>query len=110
MAEEHKSGPLKQHNKRHKSGRHKSKGEIDVASRGMLSEGGGLRDVQVRNRKGGREGGRQETAWGTFQSGPPQSGETTEGQEEGECSAGKASDRIRRLSSTPGGECVCVFV
>ena len=35
----HKSGPLKQRNKSHKNGRHKSKGEISAAYKGAKTSG-----------------------------------------------------------------------
>ena len=38
--EKHKSGPLKQSNKTHKHGRHKSKGEISASHKGEASERG----------------------------------------------------------------------
>ncbi len=36
MSAVHKTGPLKQHNKSHKNGRHKSKGELDAVHKGMM--------------------------------------------------------------------------
>lgn len=36
----HKSGVLKQHNKSHKRGRHKSKGEINASHKGLVTQEG----------------------------------------------------------------------
>lgn len=36
MGAGHRAGPLKQSNKRHKSGRHRTKGALDAAAGGVL--------------------------------------------------------------------------
>ena len=45
----HRAGPLKQQNKKHKTGKHASKGAIDDANKGRVS-------VKVSTKKGGKRG------------------------------------------------------